>query len=191
MFTSSTSRIAHSFLLVCIVLFSFSACKGPQGDPGPKGDTGVAGAQGAAGPAGAAGATGPAGPAGQNGNANVIQISYGAKSWANIVDTSVELLMTGVNADFVSKSAYFTYVSTGTLWYSIPGEIGTYGEFRTYISPTANSTLVIKRASTGIVLNATAVRVVLIPANDLRNGRKAAVDYANYEEVKKFYNLPD
>jgi|GEM_PF-4327209 len=34
-------------------------------------------------------------------------------------------------------------------------------------------------------------KIVIVPANDLRNGRKAAVDYTNYNEVKAYYNLPD
>ena len=185
MFHTSISQLLRLLLAFSITLF-LVACKsgesGGSGEPGPQGPTG------ATGPAGSAG---PQGPAGQNGNANVIQIIYGAKSWANTTGTSVELTLTGVNADFVSKSAYFAYVSTGSLWYSIPGEVSSHGEFRTYISPAANSTLFIKRVSTGSTLNATAVRVVLIPANDLRNGRKAAVDYTNYEEVKQYYNLPN
>ncbi len=34
-------------------------------------------------------------------------------------------------------------------------------------------------------------RIVIIPANDLRTGRKAAIDYTDYEAVKKYYNLKD
>ncbi|MBD2755373.1 collagen-like triple helix repeat-containing protein [Spirosoma validum] len=189
MFQTSIPQLLRTLLLAFSITLFFVACKsgesGESGEPGPQGQAGPAGPTGATGPAG------PQGPAGQNGNANVIQISYGAKSWANTVDASVELNLTGVNADFVSKSAYFTYVTTGTLWYSIPGGVSSYGEFRTYISPAATSTLFIKRLTTGTVLSATAVRVVLIPANDLRNGRKAAVDYTNYEEVKQYYNLPN
>ncbi len=71
------------------------------------------------------------------------------------------------------------------------GEVNTFGEFRTYMTPLATSTVHVKRVSTGGVLDAAAVRVVLVPANDLRNGRQAAIDYANYNEVKAHYNLPD
>ncbi|GAB3991415.1 hypothetical protein GCM10028807_21410 [Spirosoma daeguense] len=121
----------------------------------------------------------------------MIQITYGAKSWANTVGATVTLALTGVNAEVAEKSAYLTYIKTTSLWYAVPGEIDFYGEFRTYMTPASTSTVTVKRVSVGTALNATAVRVVVIPANDLRNGRKAAVDYSNYEEVKAFYNLPD
>lgn len=164
---------------------------GPQGPAGAQGPAGPAGSAGTAGAAGSAGGPGTQGPAGQNGNANVIQVTYGAKSWANTIGATVILSLTGVNADLANKSAYFTYVRNGVLWYSVPGEISSFGEFRTYISPAATSTVQIKRVSTGAVLAAEGVRILLVPANDLRNGRQAAINYANYNEVKAYYNLPD
>lgn len=169
-------RFLSAALLSASMLYLLTACSSATGEVGPKGDTG---------------AQGPAGPAGQNGNANVIQISYGTRTWVNTVGTSVTLSLTGVNASVASNSAYFTYIQVDNLWYAVPGEISSYGEFRTYLNPQATSTVVIRRVTTGIALNATAVRVILIPASDLRNGRKAAIDYSNYEEVKKAYNLPD
>jgi hypothetical protein len=30
---------------------------------------------------------------------------------------------------------------------------------------------------------------VIIPANDIRSGRKAAVDFSDYNAVKAYYNL--
>lgn len=193
MFTSSTSRIAHSFLLVCIVLFSFSACKGPQGDPGPKGDTGVAGAQGAAGPAGAAGAQGPAGPAGQNGNANVIQITFGSKTHSGS-ELTYPLAAAGVTSDLLTSCAYFTYVSetpANNVWTALPGTLGfSSREYKVSVNSRTVSLYINRTSGTGSD-TFYGTRIVLIPANDLRNGRKAAVDYSNYEEVKKFYNLPD
>ena len=164
---------------------------GPQGAQGPAGLTGPAGPAGSTGPAGPAGSTVPQGPAGQNGNANVIQISYGAKTWANTIGATVVLNLTGVNADIANRSAYFTYVRNGSLWYSVPGEISTFGEFRTYLTPGATSTVHVKRVTTGSALDAAAVRVLIVPANDLRNGRQAALDYSNYNEVKAHYHLPD
>lgn len=188
---------AATLLLAGSLFFTGCSGSGEKGDPGPQGTQGPAGAQGPAGPAGSAGAAGSAGgtgaqgPAGQNGNANVIQITYGAKSWANSVGATVILNLTGVNADVANKSAYFTYVRNGSNWYSVPGEISTFGEFRTYLTPAATSTVHVKRVSTGAVIDAEAVRVVLVPANDLRNGRQAAINYANYSEVKAYYHLPD
>jgi hypothetical protein len=178
-------RFLSAALLSASMICLLTACPSATGEIGPKGDKGDTGAQGPA------GVQGPAGPAGQNGNANVIQISYGARTWANTVGALITLNLTGVNASVASNSAYFTYIQLDNLWYAVPGEISSYGEFRTYLSPQATSTVVIRRVTTGIALNATAVRVIIIPASDLRNGRKAAIDYSNYEEVKKAYNLPD
>jgi hypothetical protein len=191
---SFISVLTTMVLLAGTMFLTGCSESGEKGDPGPQGVQGPAGPQGPTGPAGAAGAagsTGAQGPAGQNGNANVIQISFGAKNWANTVGATVLLNLTGVNADVASKSAYFTYVRNGNLWYSVPGEISTYGEFRTYLTPAATSTVHIKRVSTGAILNAEGVRVLLVPANDLRNGRQAAINYANYNQVKAYYNLPD
>ncbi|GHB52008.1 collagen-like protein [Persicitalea jodogahamensis] len=181
-----------SFLIIVVLLvgspITFQSCSPEKGEVGAQGPAGPAGAQG---PAGPAGAQGPAGAAGQNGNANVIQITYGAKTWANTVGAIVTLSLTGVNADVAGKSAYFTFIRDGNLWYSVPGEISTYGEFRTYLTPAATSTVSIRRVSTGTILNAESVRILIIPANDLRNGRLSAVDFTNYEAVKKAYGLPD
>jgi hypothetical protein len=43
---------------IILLLFVFSSCEGPQGEPGPQGATGAAGATGAQGPAGQTGAPG-------------------------------------------------------------------------------------------------------------------------------------
>lgn len=178
------TTVSFSLLLTGSLLI-FQSCQPASGEVGPKGDTGPQG------PAGVQGPAGPQGPAGQNGNANVIQITYGARTWANTVGTLITLNLTGVNASVANNSAYFTYIQIDGFWYAIPGEISSYGEFRTYLNPQATSQVLIKRVTTGIALNATAVRVILIPASDLRNGRKAAIDYSNYEQVKKAYNLPN
>lgn len=185
---SFLSMFAATLLLAGGMFLTGCSESGEKGDPGPQGAQGPAGPQG---PAGSAGSTGPQGAAGQNGNANVIQITYGAKTWPNNVGAAVILNLTGVNADLANKSAYFTYVKNGTLWYAVPGEISSFGDFRTYLTPAAVSTVQIKRVSTGAALDAEGVRIVLVPANDLRNGRQATVNYANYNEVKAYYNLPD
>lgn len=187
MLHTTTTQLFRSLMLAFTIMLFFAACK--SADPGPAGS---AGATGAVGPAGPAGPAGSPGAVGATGNANVIQISYGARSWANTTGATVELNMAGINADFATKSAFFTYISTGSLWYPVPGEVSSYGEFRTYVTPAATSSLLIKRVTAGSTLNGTAIRVVLIPASDIRNGgRKAAVDMNDYAAVKAFYNLPD
>ena len=174
---------------------SFVSCTTEKGDPGPQGEQGPAGAAGSAGTNGStgpAGATGPKGAAGQDGNANVIQYSFGARSWANTVSSEQGFSLAGVDANMIANSAYFAYVRNGNFWYSVPGQISSFGEFRTYTRATGNpANVYITRTTTGNVLDAEGVRIILIPASVLRNGRQVAVDYSNYAEVKAYYNLPD
>lgn len=168
-------------LLLFALLFNLmlAACKsGEKGDPGP------------AGPAGPTGATGPAGA---TGNANVIQITYGSKT-----HTGAELAydLTGITEEQVRNSAFFTYVrTTSDWWHSLPGRVlnlsGTgYREYTTTINIRVLRLYITRASGTGTDVFQNA-RIVMIPANDLRNGRKAAVDFSNYEAVKQFYNLPD
>lgn len=180
----------YSLLLSTAILAVFmilqSCTKPANGEVGPQGLTGP---QGAAGPAGPAGSQGPAG---QNGNANVIQITYGPKTHSG---SEINYSLTGVTQSTLTNSAYFTYVNPGNgLWYSLPGTTsGGTREYRTYVSAAATSTplLYISRSTGTGTETFTATRIVIIPASDLRNGRKAAIDYSDYEAVKAYYNLPD
>jgi hypothetical protein len=58
--------------------------------------TGCTGKDGAIGPAGPAGATGAAGATGQTGNANVIQISFAARTWANTAGGQQNFALTNI-----------------------------------------------------------------------------------------------
>lgn len=172
-------RFLSLALISASMVFLLTACPGSQGEPGP------------AGPQGSKGDTGAQGPAGQNGNANVIQITFGSRTHTG---TAISYTLPNIGASIINNAAYFTYVNPNNgNWYALPGTTaGGTLEYRTYIVPnTPNSTLYVSRvAGTGSdVFSST--RVVIIPASDLRNGRKAAVDYSKYEEVKAYYNLPD
>ncbi len=183
---NSISQITRKTATVLAMLLLAMACTKESSEVGPQGDPG---AQGAQGPAGAQGPTGATGPQGQAGNADVRQITFGSQTWANTAGISVTLTLNGINQEMAEKSAFFTYLKS-TSWYPVPGEVSSYGEFRTYLTPLSNSTLYIKRVTTGLALTASGVRVVVIPANVLSNARQA-VDFSNYEAVKKAYNLPD
>ena len=186
------SRII-SVLSLAVLLFTgafFTSCK--DGEAGAIGPAGPAGPTGPAGPAGPTGATGPAGAPGQDGNANVIQITFGSKVHSGV---EISYTLTGVTQAVLNKSAYFTYVNPGnSFWYSLPGTTaGGTKEYRTYVQAGASGTpsLFVNRVAGTGSETFTATRVVVIPASALSNGRKASVDYNNYQEVKKYYNLPD
>jgi hypothetical protein len=180
--------ITRIFAMLAVVsaLIFMDACKGPAGDVGP------AGVAGPAGPTGATGAIGATGAVGATGNANVIQVSYASRTHTG-TSLNYNLPATITKAVF-DNSAYFVYVSNidGNT-YSLPGWFtGGTNTYRvgTLVSTGVQGVFISRVAGTGSdVFNTT--RIVVIPANDLRTGRKAAVDYTDYEAVKKFYNLKD
>ncbi|WP_018621041.1 collagen-like triple helix repeat-containing protein [Spirosoma luteum] len=177
MFHTKIAQIIRPLLLALTIMSFFAACK--PGDPGPAGETG---------PAGPAGATGPAGPAG---SANVTQITYGSRTHTG---SSIDYTMSGVSAAMASQAAIFVYLSNSAAsWYPIPGIFNGTNEYRNYIIPAASSTVRVIRVSGGPGGTDTfaATRIVLIPASAVVTGRKGAIDYTDYEAVKKAYNLPD
>ena len=178
MFHATTSQLLRPLLVALTITTLFTACK-----------PGETGAIGPAGPAGPTGAAGPAGPTGATGNANVIQISYGSRTHTG---AEINYDLTGINASQVTSSAFFTYVTTANnVWYALPGATsGGAKEYRAAVNSTTLKLYVNRIAGTGSE-TFSATRILFIPANDIRNGRKAAVDYSSYEAVKAYYNLPD
>lgn len=134
---------------------------------------------------------GAVGPKGEDGNANVMQLTFGSK-----VHTGAEISfsLTGITQETLSKSAYFTYVNPGNAyWYSLPGTTsGGSKEYRTYVQSQAAATplLYINRVAGTGSETFSSTRVIIIPASVLNNGR-LNVDMNNYLEVKKAFNLPD
>ena len=175
--------LLFSTALVALFTGLQSCSKAADGAIGP------AGATGPAGPAGAAGPGGPQGPVGQNGNANVIQVTYGSRTH---LGTTLEYVLPNVTKSVLDNSAYFVYVTnTEGFRYSLPGWFtGGSNSYRAFTSNSAANIFITRVSGSGSDVFAT-TKIVIIPANDLRNGRKAAIDYTNYEEVKAYYHLPD
>ena len=192
-------QISRSFsiVLTALVLGSsllFSSCEGPAGEVGPAGPQG---ATGAAGPQGATGATG------QTGNANVIQISYAAKTWAITRGSAQQFILPNITPAIMNSSAILIYMTsaanpsntTGYPWYSIPGTVLSTDlvehefYFQTTFAGNTSGINVYRKIASASTLTAT-TRIILIPANDLRNGR-LTVDFNDYNAVKKYYNLKD
>jgi hypothetical protein len=186
--TMKTLHFLFAALLSVSLMILSNACTPTSGEVGPKGDKGDPGAQGVAGPAGPQGAAGPQGPAGQNGNANVIQVTYGSRTHTGSQMTFS--LPSSITSAMLNSSVFFTYVKQVD-WYALPGEtqFGTRG-YRVYASNTRADILINRTTGTGNDVF-DSIRFLIIPATNLINGRKAAIDYSNYEEVKKYYNLPD
>ncbi len=199
------TRIFGMLAVLSAVIF-MDACKAEKGDIGPIGPIGATGANGAIGATGTAGATGSkgdagakgdkgdtgaTGTAGATGNANVILITYGSRTYTN---TELNYNLTNVTPAQAIGSAIYCYVksASNSYWYSLPGFTagGTY-QYRHWLNPTgAVPVFVVNRITSGIGSDVfTETKIVLIPANDLRTGRKAAIDYTDYNAVKAHYGL--
>ena len=61
---------------------------------------------------------------------------------------------------------------------------------RGWIDGPARQLGIIRESGTNVT-SITRTRVVIIPATTILNGRKAAVNYTDYEAVKAYYGLKD
>ncbi len=170
-----------------VAMFIFlDACKGEKGDVGPIGTTGAVGATGAVGGIGATGATGATGTA---------NVQY--SDWIPFTLTGTQtsngttnIVLPKITQEVMDKYIIFSYIKFGNSnWvYSLPLSFPSSGgkdetvAVRYYLGNamiTSNATY-----------SNTSFRYVLVPGG-VPTGRKAAVDYNDYEAVKKFYNLKD
>jgi hypothetical protein len=171
------------FQMGVVLTFLLLSCKGDKGDPGP---TGSKGDQGAIGQTGLQGPTG---------TANVIYSDWFTSgfwtgnfgSWyfdrsapqltQAILDRGVVLCyakLVGLNSNLVLPLPV-----TG-----LPGS--TYWNF--FIN--GPGIIRIITDASGTPSNQNQFRYVIIPGG-ISGGRSATVNYANYDEVKAYYNLPD
>ena len=181
--------IIPSFL---VFFLFFISCKGPAGPIGPTG------------PTGAQGTTGPQGPAGQNGNANVQQINFTAKTHTGTTDLFLAFPST-ITFEIAEKSLFYAYVKQTTkgtdgkdysYWFSIPGETITGNEysFYTFSGSTSNTGgIFLRRVVNYIPGNESfeGIRILIIPANTVTNGRVSTVNFKNYQEVRTVFQLAD
>lgn len=182
-------------MMGCVAISACQGLEGPEGPQGPQGVPGVAGAKGDTGATGAKGA---------DGSSNVQQINYSARSHEGLKDLLLPLPQ-AINRDIVDKSVFYVYVKQSvpkgngeddSYWFSIPGETLKGNAYTHFVSPGNGQTLA------GVFLRRTvnfqtgneyfeAIRVVVVTADKVSNGRLAAVDFSNYEEVRKAYGLAE
>lgn len=185
------------FILILALAFG-QACKGPEGDPGPQGEPGTPGAPGAAGPAG------PAGPAGASGTAKVFDFQGINFTAANEYTVGIEYarntMTVGANdVVLVYEFAGSTQDNT-TFWKPLPQTYYSNNNPVVYNFAYSNKAVLIFIDAAANVLptlgaaftNDQVFRVVIIPGS-LRNGRsiKPDIDFNNYAEVAKYYNITE
>jgi hypothetical protein len=172
-------------MLISIVIAS---CQGEKGDPGP------------AGPRGEKGPQGEQGVAGQNG---IGAVSYkfivpvqGFRNiifspGANVFRYTFPLPSNAITQDIATNGAVLAYVKFGTVMLPLPYTTNTapYITYTFEMTGTQLSAIVFTPFSffEGAGLE---YRIVIVPAA-AKNGRKANVDYGNYESVKAYFNLSD
>ncbi|WP_462251755.1 hypothetical protein [Ekhidna sp.] len=175
-------------LIKILVLISVIAigCEGPEGPPGPEGATGPTGPIG---PIGQNGSDGQNGQNGQDGeDADVTQYNYPG------------FTHTGVFVQFaipksyeeISESVVLGYAEYSGFWYPIPGYVLSTYEYRIFIDEgdTSSETAfnMVRVEGTGDQ-TFTALRILVIPAITVTNGRNAGIDFSDYEAVAEYYNL--
>lgn len=185
-------NLTHSFRFL-VVIFSLIAWSCKPGEVGPKGDAGVAGPAGpigATGPAGAAGATGGTGAKGDPGTSNAVQYTFASRTHTG---TSSIYTLSEVKGEAMNRSILLVYIANSAgNWYSIPGIFNGTNEYRTISNPgTTSSTVTLVRVTGGPggsdIFSST--RIIVLPITDLRSGRKANVDYSDYQAVKAYYGF--
>ncbi|SOD89691.1 collagen-like triple helix repeat-containing protein [Spirosoma fluviale] len=217
-FTATFTNFFAPLLMGLTIIAFLASCKGevgPKGDPGapgvgtagPAGATGATGATGPAGASGVAGATGATGPtgaqgvAGVSGTSSVTQVTYATSfTLANdIYKTYYFDLPSYISKAVVDKSivlVYMQFSENPDYVYQISGPTF-YGDEFIYLTFSSNNSsgivqsIAIKRSKGTFFKAVTKVRVLIIPAANLVNGRKAAVDHSNYEAVKEYYDLKE
>jgi len=173
-------QVAFVAASLLVVSFCFQQCQPKAGDPGPKGDTG------ATGPAGPTGATGPQGP---TGTANV-QYS----PWISTSFSGSGTLYTGtitappITQAVLDKADVRVYWSEGGRVLSLP-----YSETFGATTYTVHQRIYIGRIElrASYALSSQQFRYVIIPGAVAVGGRLAAIDYTDYEAVRKAFDIPD
>jgi hypothetical protein len=173
-----------SFAIVMVMFILLDACKGEKGDVGPAGVAGANGANGATGAAGAIGGTGATGATGATGTANVIY-----SDWANVTFTGSGTSWAGkitapkITQDILDKGLVKAYFKFGNATYE-----GNYVNTPSGASMYYFTTLGLVNIQATFAANYP-WRYIIVPGGV--GARRAAVDYSDYEAVKKFYNIPD
>ena len=136
---------------------------------------------------------GDTGAPGADGNANVTQISFAAKTIAT--GGQITLTLNGITKAIAEKSMILSYgKASNGLWYQLPGfSISGLHEYRTFLTAQdPSSTLTLQMVSGTTAETFDPIRVVIIPANVLVNGRGSVLPYdiSDYESMRAYFNLP-
>jgi hypothetical protein len=180
-----TNRLLIALLVGTSLLGSQVGCKGPQGEVGPAGTTGT---------------TGPAGPVG---SPNVIYSAWAGSTWTqgsyfSATGRYYDMVAPKVTQAVLDQAVIITYwkpagstsqvvalptrTADGAKWEWYP--VYTVGQVRVWVVNDARTDIGASNIGT-----TNQFRYVIIPGGV--GARKAALDYTDYEAVKRAFNLPD
>jgi hypothetical protein len=179
-----TSMVCLFLILLVIVM---PACK--------KGDTGPAGPQG---PQGLGGYQGPPG------NANITIYNYGSRTTTT---GNIDYVITNISQGMIDSSLILAYYNpsteVATAWYQCPGLGSTAAYttrnmvYQTSVTPSNYTMRVFILNPNGVGTYTSSVtftkfRIIIAPASVITSLSKGkAVDYSNYDAVRKALNLAD
>jgi len=181
------------FIMLFFAIALVQACKGPEGDPGPQGEQGEQGVPGA---------TGAQGPAGASGEAAVYE--FGDWNFTAENEYADGLAFADNDMEVTEGSVILAYrlanvVQDKAVWSPMPQTImfpegllkydfvHTDEILQFYLDAQFDLSLLGTGWTTG-----QAFRIVIVPGT-IRNGRVARpdIDYKNYDEVAKYYNITE
>lgn len=189
-----------------------TGAKGDKGDTGATGATGQTGAAGPQGPKGDTGATGATGATGQKGDkgdkgdtgtANVIYSAWIDMRSGWVRNSDRHWFLPAFSAPQITQTVMDNGVilvyakNIGSRVTPIPNSY--YGfDYQVWVNniliyriwPNISSTTPTIFSVSAVLADYTHFRYVIIPGG-IPAGRTAAVDFNDYEAVKKYYNLPD
>lgn len=181
-------RFLSLALMSASMVFLLTSCPGPMGPEGEKGNPGIQGPQGVA---GQTGAQGPAGTANVIYSSWITATSIVSGSYFSRAGSYFDLTVPKLTQEILDKGMVLTYwkpAGNNQAIIPLPASTGDvtgselYPEYKV-------SRIRIWLFNTGTFSTSNQFRYVIIPGSV--NARKANIDYSNYEEVKKAYNLPD
>jgi hypothetical protein len=160
-------KTTTKFLYVATILalfVSLFACKGPAGDVGPSG------------------ATGPS-------SASTVIYSDWVTSTFSQTTFAATITAPKLTQDIVDKGAVHVYLKGTTLVFPLPyTDTDSLGRVAIHLDFAIGVGRIVLFTTTPIPPQQ--FRYVLIPGG-VSSGRKAAIDFNNYEAVKKEFDLPD
>jgi hypothetical protein len=187
-------------LLGLALLVSIYACKGPQGDVGPTGPQGVSGAAGATGPQGVSGVSGvsiftsPWSPTATQANwfvdsndKTLFRVSILYQPTATLTQAVFQRIL-----DQGLILVYGRFTDDPGAVYLLP--LNSEDEYQLYAIPNndnnkINIDLIWDFVKVPTKISSMQFRYVMVPP--ATGGRLAAIDWKNYNEVKKALNLTD